>query len=163
MVQLAFVSFCSLMIAGFTGYMVQVHTESSVYEVEHVVCLAVVSFLSLIVTMKLIPIVMAKCLVAGLFGRDINKAGDSKMYDMVPWCTHAASTRRLALPFATSLLLFLSLCLSQSLFVSQSLSLSLCFSLSLSISLSPPSLAAFSHSPGTLCVPKTKATFIGHH
>lgn len=70
-------------ITGFTGLLVTVSTsfmvsscaEDSVYAVNEVVALGLVSMLAFLFTMKLIPVVKEKCLKAGLFGRDINKNG----------------------------------------------------------------------------------------
>ena len=42
--------------------------------------LQLISFGSLIITIKLIPVVMEKCLKADLFGYDINKEGRIKVY-----------------------------------------------------------------------------------
>jgi hypothetical protein len=73
------VGFFGAVAGSLATYMILHHTSSSSYTPQQVIYSVIVSFLALLVSIKLIPVVAPKCAGAGLFGRDINKAGDSKM------------------------------------------------------------------------------------
>jgi len=69
----------SLVCFPVTWHLYQNHDMESTYEAEHALWCAGLSFVSLLVTLILIPTVAPKCIKANLFGRDINKNGTGKV------------------------------------------------------------------------------------